>query len=251
MKRSSGSTRSAFTLLELLAVISIVGVLLLLGFATLGKTGSAADNARCVQNLRQMGTAIAVYTSDNNGYLPLATEELPALNRYRHWFHALWDGALWYSKQGPLPNNNREDAKILTAYHCPANPYRIGPKWKWPNYAYNSGLGFITDNVNLRVRMAQLREPAKVVMMGDGGIRGGQGAANPPGSGPDKAVFHVTSATSWSRWGLSIGFDWHQQHANFLLADGHVESLTRAECQSRFDNGSLLWSGDNINSYKW
>src|SRR3954463_16783379 len=58
-----------FTLTELLVVIGLIAVLISLLFPVLGKVRSAAQSATCLSNLRQMGTAWAMYTSENKGRL--------------------------------------------------------------------------------------------------------------------------------------------------------------------------------------
>lgn len=67
----SPDTRSqGFTLIELLVVIAIVAILAALGITSSKKAISSADNVRCIANLRQIGSAIALYGGDNQGLLP-------------------------------------------------------------------------------------------------------------------------------------------------------------------------------------
>jgi len=66
----SSRVRSAFTLTELLVVIVIIAILAGLLFPVMGLVRSRADSTQCVSQLRQIGTAMAAYVSDNNGILP-------------------------------------------------------------------------------------------------------------------------------------------------------------------------------------
>jgi prepilin-type N-terminal cleavage/methylation domain-containing protein/prepilin-type processing-associated H-X9-DG protein len=61
----------AFTLIELLAVIAIVGVLAALLFPAISGVRERANRAACIGNLRQVWATMLVFASDNNGAVPL------------------------------------------------------------------------------------------------------------------------------------------------------------------------------------
>lgn len=61
---------SGFTLVELLVSIVIVVVLASLGLVVYGKASSSAQRATCVSIMRQYGTAMAGYLSDNHDQMP-------------------------------------------------------------------------------------------------------------------------------------------------------------------------------------
>ncbi|MDR1280695.1 MAG: prepilin-type N-terminal cleavage/methylation domain-containing protein [Opitutaceae bacterium] len=64
-----GVSARAFTLIELLTVIAIIGILAAIIIPTVGKVRDSARAAQCLGNLRQMGIVARLYSEDNNGKL--------------------------------------------------------------------------------------------------------------------------------------------------------------------------------------
>src|SRR5215831_15998174 len=62
--------RLGFTLTELLVVVGLIAVLISLLLPAVGKARAAANSTGCLSNLRQMGTAWAMYITENHGRLP-------------------------------------------------------------------------------------------------------------------------------------------------------------------------------------
>jgi prepilin-type N-terminal cleavage/methylation domain-containing protein len=71
MRTAAGRTyRFAFSLIELLVVISILALLTGLILPVLGRARSIAKQTACQSRLRQWGLAFETYASENDGYYP-------------------------------------------------------------------------------------------------------------------------------------------------------------------------------------
>src|SRR5512146_775255 len=64
------TTATAFTLVELLVVIGIIGLLLAILLPVLGKARAAARTVACAANLRSIGQAMVMYAAENRGAIP-------------------------------------------------------------------------------------------------------------------------------------------------------------------------------------
>jgi len=66
--------RSAVTLIELLIVIAIIAILAGIIFPSFTRAREKARQSACLSNMRQLGTAVEMYTQDNDELLPGATD---------------------------------------------------------------------------------------------------------------------------------------------------------------------------------
>ncbi|UCG56953.1 MAG: type II secretion system protein [Phycisphaerales bacterium] len=75
-----GRRRRAFTLVELLVVIGIVGVLMGVLIPALTSARASAGKMACLSNLRQIGVAIHTYANDHRGHIPFGPKAPPFLS---------------------------------------------------------------------------------------------------------------------------------------------------------------------------
>jgi prepilin-type processing-associated H-X9-DG protein len=86
--RAGLARRAAFTLTELLTVIGLIALLISLFLPVLSKVRSAAGATACLSNLRQMGNAWTMYSSENHGrfmHYVWHTPATPEVAWYGYW----------------------------------------------------------------------------------------------------------------------------------------------------------------------
>jgi len=121
-----GKVRGAFTLVELLVTIAIIGILagLLLGGVSLAKDKAKAT--ACKNNLRQIGLAMRMYVSENKTYC----------------------GSAWVGKDNGRDNYYVWPPRLLTqtigdrrVFHCQSTP--LNTSW---DVTLNNSLGVATSD---------------------------------------------------------------------------------------------------------
>jgi len=112
MYKTTRRSRAGFTLIELLTVIAIIGILAAILFPAIGAAKKAAQKANDLSNIRSLGQAALIYSSDNNDRLPdpsnTSTNTLTNGSKYKQWFGLLAkagnlsDPSILMSKIDPL-----------------------------------------------------------------------------------------------------------------------------------------------------
>ncbi|RRJ96104.1 type II secretion system protein [Opitutaceae bacterium TAV4] len=150
---------AAFTLIELLTVIAIVGILAAIIIPTVGKVRNSARDAGCKSNLRQYAFASMMYAEDNKGKLPE---------------HQGASSPKWVDCVRPyLAAGTRKGSQLIVdgevQLRCPAFAIRAGEFKTTLDNDTARGRGY-QYNLNLRLKpIPNVANPSRTPMFWDGG----------------------------------------------------------------------------------
>jgi prepilin-type processing-associated H-X9-DG protein/prepilin-type N-terminal cleavage/methylation domain-containing protein len=103
-KKELFHSEPAFTLVELLVVISIIAMLLAVLMPALGNARGMAKRAQCGSNLKQLTLAWFMYSDDNNGTVMPGKDYNP-VSGHLEWQYRFWTGA--WEPDSSLPEQGR------------------------------------------------------------------------------------------------------------------------------------------------
>jgi len=216
-------------LIELLIVIAIIAILAAVLFPVFQNARERAKAAKCLNNMKQLGTGVTMYLDDYNGCYP----------PNRRWANGSWDGK-WNWKQALKPY-----ARGKGVYQCPSNKYasRMDESGAFPiSYAYNGGFfndWWLVKNKRPPMRrFSEVPDPVRTILILETRFTA-------PDSGPWMMVHTSYSGTGAVGYPADLGpsFGWFQSHGkgmNWVYADGHARYCTlKAACvpkeQWRYD----------------
>lgn len=255
------SSHRAFTLVELLVVIGIIGVLISILLPTLAKARQRGITVQCASNLRQIAMGWQMYVQQYKGIAPPA--RVPDIRGSRN-LYDLGQGPTyrprWYEmvgavmKQYPFPtpfpanNDNREIQNQL--FLCPAVP-----DWKNArNSAYGYNYQFLgnarerSDGKYIKwpVNVSKIKASETVLAADSMGSAAGHQAINRrayrnDGTSDQNAYGNhgynidpprLTETSDYCEWqhrnpqDRSAPDPRHTGRANAVFCDGHVETAT-------------------------
>lgn len=181
----SAIRRSGFTLIELLVVIAIIAILAAILFPVFSSAKEKANQARCLNNLKQIALAFARYSDDNGGTFPLSMSPTSTWQSKKNWpgyKYFTSSGTNTAAKYVTWMDMIYPQVKNMSVFVCPSAKFDdlAGnvPKTAVPSYGYNGGLGCNCIGYSYRgskpgwdipCKMSEIRRPSKIVMVMDFG----------------------------------------------------------------------------------
>jgi len=195
-----GDFSPAFTLIEMLVVIAIIAVLAALVAPALMRSRDSALSIHCLNNMRQIGTAVMLFADAHDDCFP----------RSQH--SAFAHGELtWARSVAPYLGSSTTAWKDLldSVYHCPSDPraatlsyglnvyFELGPDDDYPGYPMTWRRRF------------DVTSPSATILIAEN----------------DSLADHIMP-NFWSSPGdaVDVASKRHNDKANYIFADGHAEA---------------------------
>ncbi len=222
----------AFTLLELLVVVGIIGLLGGMLLPALSKAGEEGRKAVCISNLRQLFLAVELYAMDNDDYYPPSTWDIEnggGLHRW-HGTRVTTSDLFVFEPQSNSPGSPLYPylitGKIKVCptfkkyYDEPGGPWSTAFEAGCGGYGYNDnyvgsgrGKGIVDGSIN-PARRHQIKMPIETIMFSDCAHWGGEVVAYSFVTPPQYEHVHSTPTIHFR----------HNGRANVCWCDGHVTS---------------------------
>ena len=239
--RQQPKFRNAFTRLELAVVLACVSLLGLVVLPMLGRSRSGGSEVVCMNNLRNLGRAMLVYSDQNRGYVPeegnIGSSILNTVNADA-WYNLAVSPeyptyrSLYLSNNYPVPANG-------SIYSCPSAPVPPAgqPSLTWAYFMYGENARACVNKNGSGPRTYQTRiptvpRPASTCLMAENNDDYASNAGFPAVS----SVQGQYTAT------------WHDGFAVFVMMDGSVRLFSTNDYLHSLSTAAQEWYINGANA---
>jgi len=210
--------RKGFTLIELLVVIAIIAILAAILFPVFARAREQARKASCESNLKQISTAILMYSEDFDENYPSVV--------FANYPNGLWGSSTWnswgWSYLWPMWEPYIKNYQVYTCPSAPGGFNMAGPSnnrvsmcYAYSEYLYDHGRGWS----KLAALAGSPHGVAGVAILADSRFPGIFNDWDGGGTGNGTAYPQSYLARAM----LANGSSPRHDGSNFAFADGHVK----------------------------
>ena len=221
--------RRAFSLVELLVVIAILALLASISVPAVRGAIENGQRAKCASNMKSIGAGIHLYAAENNGKLP----SINCINPDSTWIEQLQPHlGTNYTRVRVSPADPRAAAKLADAH---ATSYLLNERVEADSFV-DGATGELVPGEVVFDRLGRIPEPSRAILVF-------LGNTNKTSTGTDH--IHSGVMKSWNGlrgeiWPDAFGGtspDGTRGSANYLFADGHVETIAASTLKERVESG--------------
>jgi prepilin-type N-terminal cleavage/methylation domain-containing protein len=202
--------RTGFTLIELLVVMAIISILASMLFPSFAKARAKAEQTDCLSNLKQLGYAIFMYSSDYDGLAPVQDT-----SNWTASFQQFGYIVPEYSTTGTI---NWAQAVYPYTKNYQINECKSTIDWAPGSDQSQPALSYVMNGCFCGRLIDSCERPAQMVMLYDWTFDFSWAAIN-PAPNPNGAGYQFYYGNGGSP---------HEGMFDILYADSHVKSLPEA-----------------------
>ncbi len=249
MHATKPNRQAAFTWIEMTVVIVCV---VLLGFfifiPTISTPRVRAPRINCVNNLKNIGLAYRIYSTDNQDHFPW---QGPATNRPNSVpiNYATIPGALLTPAQGVAANfailsNELSTTKLV---HCPSDMKRFQKSTNLWTYLMAPAQTQVRDQaISYFIGTSASEEQPQSILGGDRNLAGGPFSAD-TNTPPSQVALRIPHSVATNLATLkSAGWtkDVHKNAGNLLLGDGSVQQVSSGRLREQLRDAAAMSGSD-------
>jgi len=245
----------AFTLIELLVVIAIIAILAAMLLPALAAAKKKAQKISCVNNLKQVGLALRMWSDDNGSKYPMTVSTgSGGAKEYLFTQASGWTGSgVGYIAYNPgkafqVMSNELSTPKIV---FCPSDNLHTAGIGYATNFSDADFLGNATPTagnpttkISYFINGDATEGDPQIILTGDNSIANGTAGSSAAAPTPSFTTMQQLQPALAVTWAWTS--DFHSKSGNIAFSDGSVQQLTVSTIRT-----ALLNSTNSVGVYQF